>query len=234
MTREDRAGPWSSGEYVDAWRTADALVEATALPRRIAAALIVDSGIEVGRVVDLGAGEGGFLRELLEALPDARGTWVDASAPMRERAGSVLEPFAGRVDFATLDLRETDQLPLSDADVIVSARALHHFEVRAIRNIYAAAFDALRPGGFLVNLDHFGPPADWEAAYRRVRPAFVPPRGTTRPHPHDAPPQPLEDHLAWLTEAGFAGPDVPWRFFWTALVVVRKPEEQGPGPAERA
>jgi SAM-dependent methyltransferase len=224
MTREDPAGSWGSSEYVDGWRRADSLADATVLPRRIAAALIVDSRIEVGRVVDLGAGEGRFLRELLEVLPDARGIWVDTSAPMRERAGSVLEPFAGRVDFEMLDLRNTDHLPLSDADVIVSARAIHHFDARTIRAIYAAAFNGLRPGGFLCNLDHIGPPADWEAAYRRVRPAFVPPRVSTRPHPHDAPRQALEDHLAWLTEAGFGIPDIPWRFFWTALVVARKHE----------
>ncbi len=33
----------------------------------------------------------------------------------------------------------------------------------------------------------------------------------------------IDDHLAWVEAAGFEHPDVPWRTFYTALIVARKP-----------
>jgi SAM-dependent methyltransferase len=144
---------------------------------------------------------------------------------MLERARQRLGPLGDRVDFTLADARDPSTLGLgrTDADVTVSSRAIHHFSTETIASLYRAAFDALRPGGFLFNLDHFATPADWEPRYRRVRPVFVPRRGEREAHEHDAPPQPLEAHLRWLAEAGFEAADVPWRLLWTALVAARRP-----------
>jgi SAM-dependent methyltransferase len=223
MRSPDETGSWTSSRYVAEWTETDALADVLALPRRLAAALVADSGIEVSQVVDLGAGAGAFLRELLLAFPSARGVWVDVSPPMRSRAQEALADLGERVRFVETDLRDIGSLPLQGADVIVSSRVIHHFEPGVIRSLYAAAFGTLQAGGFLFNLDHFRAPREWDAAYRRVRRTFVPRAGSRRPHPHDSPPQPLEDHLSWLREAGFEEPDVPWRLFFTSLLAAAKP-----------
>jgi tRNA (cmo5U34)-methyltransferase len=226
------AGSWAEGDLVDRWIAGDPMVRILDLPRRIAAALVRESGIDVRRVVDVGAGTGAFLRLLLEEFADAEGVWVDASEAMLERARTSLRDVGRRVTFAIGDLREPEALPLA-GDVVVSARAIHHFRPEAIERVYRTAADALSPGGFLVNLDHFAAPGDWEPRYRAIRPAFVGGNvGTGHPHSHDAPPQPLDDHLRWLRGAGFEQPDVPWRFFWTALVVARTARRPA-DPAER-
>jgi tRNA (cmo5U34)-methyltransferase len=215
------AGSWADDRLVDRWIAGDSLAAVLELPRRIAAALVRESRIDVHRIVDVGAGTGAFLRVLLEEFEDADGIWIDASDAMLERARTSLADLGRRVTFAIGDLREPEALPLA-GDVVVSARAIHHFRPEAVERFYRACADALSPGGFLVNLDHFAMPGDWEGRYRAVRPSFVGrPTGAGDSHSHDAPPQPLDDHLRWLRGAGFEEPDIPWRFFWTALVVAR-------------
>jgi len=215
------AGSWAETDMVDRWIAGDSLASVLTLPRRITAALVRETGIDVRRVVDVGAGTGAFLRELLQEFAGADGVWVDASDAMLERARRSLADLGRRVTFAIGDLREPESLPLT-GDVVVSARAIHHFRPETIERFYRAAADALSPGGFFVNLDHFAAPGDWEPRYRAIRRSFVGrDAGARDSHPHDAPPQPLDDHLRWLREAGFEEPDVPWRFFWTALIVAR-------------
>lgn len=217
------AGPWAARDFVDRWIAGDSLATVLELPRRMTAALVRESGIEVRRVVDVGSGTGTFLRVLLEEFPHADGVWIDASDAMLERARTSLGDLGERVAFAVGDLREPETLPL-DGDVVVSARAIHHFRPEDIERFYRKAGGALSPGGFMANLDHFAAPDDWGPRYRAVRPSFVADGGGAGDsHSHDAPPQPLDDHLDWLRDVGFEEPDVPWRFFWTALVIARTP-----------
>lgn len=220
---EDTPGSWESVEYVAEWTAADAFADVLDLPRRLSAGIVADAGVEVEHVIDLGAGQGRYLEVLLEAFPSARGTWVDASRPMLERARDRLAPLGQRVRFVLADVRDPSALPSGAADVIVSSRVVHHFDPPTIQRFYGAAFERLPPNGFLFNLDHVGVPGDWEERYRRLRTRFFPRRQQARPHQHDAPPQPLADHLRWLTDAGFDAPDVPWRLFFTALLAARKP-----------
>lgn len=193
------------------------------LPMRLSAALVQESGLQVRRVVDVGSGPGTYLRILLEEFPDAEGTWIDASDAMLARAEASLADLAPRVTFAVGDLREASALPLA-GDVIVSSRAVHHFRPETIESFYRAASETLSPGGFLCNLDHFATPGDWKTRYKAIKPRFVPSSGGGgESHNHDAPPQLVSDHLKWLRANGFADPDVPWRLFWTALLVARTP-----------
>ena len=218
------AGVWGDPAFVERWVAGDTGPDALRTPRAITTALIVDSGLDVRRVVDVGAGPGSYLRVLLDAFPEATGVWIDASEAMLERARTALADLEPRVRFELGDLRAAEELPL-DGDVLLTSRAVHHFRPDTIQAFYGAAANRLSPDGFLCNLDHFASP--WREAYRRIKSGFVPRSGgATEPHDHDAPPQPVEDHLTWLRDAGFVDPDVPWRLFWTALLVGRTP---GPG-----
>jgi SAM-dependent methyltransferase len=212
-------GSWQSAEYVGQWAGEDILAQLLETPRQISIALVRDAEIEVSHVVDLGSGEGPYLAELLRAFEGARGTWLDSSEPMLERARETLAEFGDRVTFIVAAAEELAGAGVTPADVVVSSRALHHLTPTALARCYREAHDLLRPGGFLFNLDHVGSSGEWEKRYRRIRHQFT---GSRRkklnPHREDESLHAVSEHLRWLEEAGFAAVDVPWRFLYTALI----------------
>ncbi|HEV8251719.1 MAG TPA: methyltransferase domain-containing protein [Gaiellaceae bacterium] len=217
---------WHSQSYAEAWAGEDVLADLLALPRRISAALVADSGLEVKHVVDVGSGPGEYLSVFLAAFPAARGTWIDSSDAMERLAHDRL---GDGVTYLQADAERLDVADLPPAEVVVTSRMLHHFPPESQQRFYRTALATLEPGGFLFNLDHFGAPDPWEQRYRRIREQFTGARSRElRPHRHDFPLSPVEAHLAWLEEAGFEPPDVPWRAFFTALLAARKPARPHP------
>jgi SAM-dependent methyltransferase len=214
---------WESGAYALEWASDDVLARLLDVPRRISTALVADSGIELGHVIDLGSGQGTYLERFIRAFPEARGTWVDTNEAMRDLAGERLAEFGDRIDFVFGDVEQLDQLELTDADVITTSRVLHHFSPESLQRVYRAAHELLRPGGFLFNLDHVGAPGDWDRRYRRIRDQFTGPRRRElKPHRQDYPLPAAEEHLRLIADAGFDTPDVAWRTFYTVLLVARR------------
>jgi SAM-dependent methyltransferase len=201
------------------------LAPALELPREISKALVIDAGIEVRRVVDLGSGPGSYLGSMLGAFPEAAGTWIDGSPAMLGLAREQLAPVARRVTFVVTELERLDGEGLEPADVIVSSRALHHLSPPALAGVYRTVARVLRPGGIVFNLDHIGSPDDyWKEPYRRLREQFVGRRrNRLEPHRQVGPLPSVNLHLELMTEAGLAHADVPWRLLMTALLVARKP-----------
>ena len=217
---------WHSRRYVDQWAAEDVVADLLVLPQRMTVELLADAGIEVRHVIDLGSGPGGYLARLLRAFPDARGTWVDSSEPMRATAEEELADLGDRVDFVLGDVERLGELGLEQADVVVTSRVLHHFSPESIRRVYRHAYELLTPGGFLFDLDHIGAPGDWEQRYRRVRDRFTGARATPlKPHRHDFPLRLLEDRLGDAAAAGFEAPDAPWKTLYTALIAGRRPTD---------
>jgi trans-aconitate methyltransferase len=217
-------GSWHSPDYVAEWVGDDVIADILEFPRRLTVGIAADAGIEVSHVVDLGAGHGPYLELFLERFPSARGTWIDSSLPMQELARERLDRFGDRVDYAIGDLEHFTGLKFDAADVVVSSRVLHHFSAETLRGLYGYLFEQITPGGLVANLDHVGMPGDWEQVLRRLRKEFLANRQVEqKPHRHDYPFPPAEDQVQWLAEAGFAAPAVPWRTFYTALIVARKP-----------
>jgi trans-aconitate methyltransferase len=220
----DVPGSWQSGDYAAAWAAEDLMAPLLEVPRRISAALLSDSGVEVRHIIDLGSGPGSYLRFMLDQFPEAHGTWVDGSSAMLELAQSELSPVAERLTFAVCELEELDPTTLEPADVVVSSRALHHLSPTSLASAYRAVAMLLTPGGFVFNLDHVGSPEDhWHGSYRRVREQFI---GRRRKrldaHRQDGPLPPADLHLESMTAAGLRYADVPWRFLMTALLAARK------------
>jgi trans-aconitate methyltransferase len=215
---------WHSAAYAAQWAGEDVIADMLDLPRRISVALVRDAGVGVEHVVDLGSGPGVYLQVFLDAFPEARGTWVDDSEAMLELGRRELARFGDRVAFVLHDVEELDAADLAPAQVVTSSRALHHFAPESLARVYRAIFDLVIPGGFALNLDHVGAPGDWEDAYRRVRPQFTGDRKRKlAAHRQDGPLALVDSHLGWLRDAGFADADAPWRTFYTALLVGRKP-----------
>jgi SAM-dependent methyltransferase len=222
----DAPGSWESRDYTAAWAAEDVMAPVLELPRQISAALVADTGIEVGHVADLGSGPGSYLGYMLEMFPEARGTWVDASPAMLEMARTELAGVAHRITFVVAELEKLDSAAIEPADVIVSSRALHHLTPASLAAAYRGIATILEPGGLVFNLDHVGSPEDhWNGTYRRLREQFVGRRRKRlEAHRQDGPLPPAEMHLESMTAAGLLYADVPWRLLMTALLVAQKPE----------
>jgi SAM-dependent methyltransferase len=215
-------GSWQSADYVGRWADDDVLGRVLETPRRISLALLADAGVDVRHVVDLGSGEGPYLADCLRAYPEARGTWLDSSEPMLERAREALVELAGRVTFVVAPAEELGAAGVEPADLVVSSRALHHLRPDELARAYGDVHALLEPGGWFFNLDHVGAAGDWEQRYRRIREHFTGRRRRElQPHREDEPLQPVADHLRYLEQAGFTAVDVPWRLLRTALFAAR-------------
>jgi SAM-dependent methyltransferase len=109
-------------------------------------------------VLDIGCGPGSLAVRLLDRLPDATVIGLDAD-PVSLTLGQAA--YSGRpgLRFIDLDLRVpgwSGQLGLpGPADAAVSTTALHWLPEPDLRAMYAELVTVLRPGGLLLNGDHF-------------------------------------------------------------------------------
>ncbi len=120
----------------------------------------VEAGLAIGDplVLDLGCGPGSLGVRLLERLPGATVVGVDAD-PLLLTLGRIAWPDRAGLRFAETDLRNAGwsaALGLDrQADAAVSTTALHWLAPPALAAMYAELGTVLRPGGLLLNGDHF-------------------------------------------------------------------------------
>ncbi len=171
----------------------------------------------VGRVLDLGTGDGHTLALVLAARPGARGVGVDFQAEMLRRAS---DRFAGdeNIELVEHDLDSPLPQSLGRFDLVVSSFALHHCLPDRQRLLYAEVFDVLETGGTFVNLEHVASPTP----ARHME--FLSAIGKT-PEQDDPSNQLVEVStlLGWMTEAGFADADCLWKWRELALPAARRP-----------
>jgi SAM-dependent methyltransferase len=109
-------------------------------------------------VLDLGCGPGSLSVRLLDRIPAATVVAVDAD-PLLLALGRAAYGDRSRLRFADCDLRTPGwaaALSLGrPADAAVSTTALHWLPGPALRAMYAELATALRPGGLLLDGDHF-------------------------------------------------------------------------------
>jgi SAM-dependent methyltransferase len=218
------AEPWLDPQFARQWAAQDGIADQLALPRRIVAAVVAHDRPDAKLVVDIGSGPGEFLAVMLEQFPDARGLWTDASPAMRELAEQRLTPYAGRVEYAIVDMTDLGEHIPRDVDVITTSRAAHHLDRAGLYDFYSSAACHLAPGGWLANLDHIGPSDEWDARLRAVRKRFrTLPEGGAKHH-HNYPLTSVDDHFAALAAAGLGDCEVAWRAFITCLFLARRDE----------
>jgi SAM-dependent methyltransferase len=214
---------WRDSEFASAWAEGDAFGDLLALPRRIAAAVVAHDRPSARLVVDIASGPGAFLSVFLEEFPGARGVWSDASEAMLAQARERLAAYGERVEFRLADMTDLagGGLP-GGADAIITSRAVHHLDREGLRAFYAEAASRLAPGGWLINLDHIGPPDVWDRRLRAVRPRFARPRPKEPKHHHTYPLTGVQDHLDAYAAAGITDVEIAWRAFYTCLFMGRK------------
>lgn len=189
------------------------------------------------RVLELGSGTGLLSERLLARFPRAELTGVDGSPQMLERARARLARFPGRVTLLRRSFEEyaASGFEAADFDLVVSSFSLHHMRHDLLRGAYAQMRRRLPPGGQVLIADYVLTPHAvlqqryediWvETRVRNVRTAlgkqldFAEVRRDherTKAAEGDNPAR-LDDHLAWLREAGFAAVDCHWKHFCYAV-----------------
>jgi len=224
---QEAAAIWRQADFARSWAQGDVFSDMLDFPRQMAAAIIAGDNPEPACVVDVGSGPGAFLSVFLGRFPSARGIWTDASEAMLDLAQERLAPFGDRVEYRIADMTDLrgGALP-ADADVITTSRAAHHLDRAGLAGFYAQAASLLRPGGWLVNLDHIGPADVWDKRLRAARTQFATsPEGPK--HHHNYPLTSVSDHLDAYAAAGISDVEVVWRAFYTCLFMGRT------GPANR-
>jgi cyclopropane fatty-acyl-phospholipid synthase-like methyltransferase len=221
------AAVWSDPAFARAWLGGDpdGAQDLLDLPRHIAAAMVGDETPEPRLIVDIASGAGKFLSVLLEAFPGARGVWMDASNTMLEQARADLARFGDRVDFRLGDMGDLGAAGVpAGADVVLTSRASHHLGRSELHGFYQEAAGLLSSGGWMINLDHTGPPDVWDKRYRSVRGHFSAPKAATPPHHHNYPLPSIDDHLDGYRAAGVTDVDIAWKAFYSCLFMGRGPQ----------
>ena len=218
MTDQKR---WDDPARVDSWVAKDAQRLVVQTARELAVAL-VGTSTRPATVVELAGGAGSFLATFLDAFPGATGLWSDGSPEMERHARRTLARFGDRVDFRIADMRTPGVAPAS-ADVVVCARATHGLGPEELAPFYREVATILRPGGWLVNLDHMTVAEQWGDRYDQVTSRFYDQSETSAPvRIKERGGHSLEVHLSALAAAGLAEADTPWRLLATVLLLARR------------
>lgn len=172
--------------------------------------------VEVGRVLDLGTGDGRLLALLRAERPQMTAVGLDFSALMLAKAG---ERFA---DADWVELVEHDlsrPLPeLGRFDAVVSSFAIHHLEHERKRALCGEVFELLAPGGVFANFEHVASPT--ERLHRAFFTAIGEPLENEDPSDRTLD---VETQLGWLRELGFDDVDCYWKWLEMALLIGVKP-----------
>ncbi len=177
------------------------------------------------RVLDLGTGYGALLAVVLDAFPNAQGVGLDVSEAMIEVGRQRTDRYGARFRFHLGDLAD-GTLPSDlegNFDLIVSSLVVHHLPPEHVRRMYQIVYQRLAPGGAFLNLDHIGPGDDYlQERYLTAQERLEEPGARAgRDCPQNVGSHyrgSVEEHLAWLNEAGFAPVDCFWRRLNQALV----------------
>lgn len=172
---------------------------------------------EVGRVLDLGTGDGRMISMLRQHWPDAAAVGLDLSPALVDAAQ---QRFADveEVRVEAHDLMQPLPSSLGQFDLVVSALAIHHLPDERKRELFAEVFALLRPSGGFYDLDVVA--ASTAELHTLSQSAFG--FDDRQQDPSDQPAR-LEDQLSWLREVGFGNVDCFWKWLELSLVGGTKP-----------
>jgi tRNA (cmo5U34)-methyltransferase len=186
------------------------------------------NGDEPARVLDLGAGTGGFSIEVVNAHPGAQVHLVDVSSKMLDQARA---KFAAdeRFSFAQMDI-VADEFG-TGWDRVMSSFVIHHLTHEDKRKVFAKAAAALKPGGIFVNVDQVQACSQAvQDIHMRLWKKDVLAAGALEQDLEDGLKRmaemdinaDLDDQVLWLQRAGFAEVEVVYRNYFYAVFVARK------------
>ncbi len=204
--------------------------------------LLNESGIEVGNLLDLGAGDGLASAEVMKHQPVQSVTLTDFSDPFLDAARERFADSDLDVEFVAGDFRENDWHPAVEArgpfDMVVSRFAIHHIPDEMKKSLYGKVLEWLKPGGMFVQIEHTASASPlYNAAYDRMMVEHL-----TAARGDDADFDevfasyrnradgganilaPVWDQVEWLRDLGFVDVDCAFKCFELAVFAGRKPE----------
>jgi tRNA (cmo5U34)-methyltransferase len=227
-----------------AWQRADIAAEFLQTRQRVLPLIDVQEelvrllferrGRPVATLLDLGSGDGAMTELMRTVAPEASAVLVDFSEPMLARAESRLG--AGGWQAVQADLSSAGwerSLPVATFDAAVSSYAIHHLSTERKRALFVEIHELLAPGGMFVNMDVVqlvGPLAGlFDERIAAAHAELAHHHGSTgsgedtfEDSAEDRP-DPLEDQLAWLREAGFEQVEVHFKWAEGAIFGAIKP-----------
>lgn len=219
-------GIWNENE-AKGWLKSDDSSIMLELPRRIAAAVIAHEGT-VDRIMDIASGPGTFMKVFLDAFPNSVGIWNDASQVMKDQAQVLLAPYADRIQWYPGDMNDIGNFDgKGELDAVLTSRASHHLSVEELESFYRQVSSLLKPGGWVVNLDHIYLNEPWDTRFRTTRKELFRKSSASADegsgHKHERKAPELKDHYSALEKAGISEICVGWQAFYTVLLLGRKP-----------
>jgi tRNA (cmo5U34)-methyltransferase len=198
---------WSEPEHAGSY-----LARADRMPHRREGedVLVRDLGRRpIGRILDLGCGDGRLAALVLAAHPDATAVCVDMSPTMLDAARA---RFGEDPRVAFVSARLDDPLPVvGPFDAVVSSFAIHHVDHDRKQTLSAEVAALLAPGAVFANLDIVESPTPaLHAQWRDEMGADDDPSDRLAP---------LVPQLEWLRDAGLDDVDCIWK--WRSLALLR-------------
>jgi tRNA (cmo5U34)-methyltransferase len=209
---------WQNPEFARHW---DAVVSG-ANPSRaeqldLLTAIVERVYVPGTSVLDLGLGSGLVELALFNRVPEAQIVGVEQSEAMIALAEQRLAPFADRCQIVRHDLADIAKLALPQRtySVAFSVQTLHHIPHAAQQAVYQYVARLLPPGGVFLHMERVALdaetfaeviPSAWEALESRaeVRSGGTAEDFLARLRHKSEYAATLEQHLAWLREAGLA------------------------------
>jgi cyclopropane fatty-acyl-phospholipid synthase-like methyltransferase len=239
---------WNISEFAVAYDQAAQEIHPYYLELQDAILAELDLPLEADSLIlDLGGGSGRLMERMLEKWSRAQGMVLDQSEPFLALAERRLARFGPRASCVKARLQEDWSKLLQRPAAIVSMSAIHHLDPAEKRTFYQRCYEALAPGGKLLNGDEVRPEdeshylpvlQDWAEMWERgIKDGTIPAgihtalrgwidRNVTR---FGEPKQSGDDchetakaQLGYLRSAGFAEAALPWRKkLWGLLVGVK-------------
>lgn len=122
-------------------------------------------GLRIGKVLDLGCGDGILAASILQSHPTASVVLLDLSEPMIQAARKKLSSNGKKLEFITFDYGDKRWIEKVQAkapyDVIVSGFSIHHQPDQRKKELYSEIFELLSSGGLFLNLEHVSSATEW-------------------------------------------------------------------------
>ena len=186
------------------------------------------ANVQPRRVLDLGAGTGALSQAILECAETATVELLDLDPEMLAQARVRLKRFGERARFRVQSFLD----PLPQCDAAAASLALHHVPAMTEkRQLYKRIFEALPPGGVLVNADATMPAGEPRRSEHYAKwAAHLVSYGIEKDRAYEYFREwagedtyfPLETELEAMTEAGFDA-SCAWQDIPNTLIIGRKP-----------